>query len=331
MSVATIEKLVKEGVVVKASEMRPLERVPTGSLSLDYVLNGGWVKGAIHLIVGMEGVGKSTLAMTAIRQIQQQDENAQALVLDLERSWFVERLRDWNIDLNRVDIARPSSLETAYDLAFCGVERYEIIVIDSISAIASEAEARASVAEKQYAPGAREANAFLRRLLSSLNGAKHNPLIIILSQVRDVLGFAGKYSPVGGHGVKHYCHVWLDLHLRGYVTVEAGENKIKVGQLISFRCEKSKVGAPFRVAESILIFSPYKHLKPPTFDPYFEVMVWGERLGVITHRGAWYYCNLDGKEIRWQGREGIYAQPIEVIKELWEYLRPRVLAFSIKG
>jgi len=325
-----IERLMKEGVVIKASEMPPIERIPTGSLSADYVLGGGWVKGAIHLLVGMEGFGKSTLAMTAIKQLQIKDENATALVIDMERSWFKERLVDWDIDLNRVDIARPSTLETAYDIAFKGVEAYDLIVVDSISAIASEAEAKASVAERQYAPGAREANAFLRRLLSILNATKRAPIIFTLSQVRDVINMAGKTAPVGGHGIKHYCHIWLDLHLRGYVNIESGDMKLRVGQLISLRCEKNKVAPPFKVAETILILLPYKHLKPPTFDHYFEAMVWGERLGVITHKGAWYYCTLNGKEVRWQGREGIYQQPFDFIHELIDHLRTLMFSGSKK-
>jgi RecA/RadA recombinase len=259
--------------------------------------------------------------MTAIKQLQLRDENATAIVLDLERSWFPERLRDWAIDLNRVDIARPSTLEQAYDIAFKGVEEYDVVVVDSIGAIASEAEAKASVAEKQYAPGAREANAFLRRLVSALNASPKNPYIFILSQVRDAMNFAGHTTPVGGHGIRHYCHIWLSMRLRGYVTIEVGDAKLQVGQLIQLRSEKNKTAPPFRIAETVLLLHPYKHLKPPTFDLYFEVLVWGEKYGLITHKGAWYSCILNGREIKWQGREGIYQQPKEIIDELVSALR----------
>jgi recombination protein RecA len=321
-----IEQLIKEGIVKRASDLPPLERLPSGSLSVDYVLGGGWVRGAIHFLVGSEGVGKSSLTMTAIRQLQQRDENATAIVLDLERSWFPERLKDWAIDLNRVDIARPSTLEQAYDIAFKGVEEYDVVVIDSIGAIASEAEAKASVAEKQYAPGAREANAFLRRIVSALNGSPKNPYIFILSQVRDTMNFAGHTTPVGGHGIRHYSHIWLNMRLRGYVTIEVGDAKLQVGQLIQIRSEKNKTASPFRIAELVLLLHPYKHLKPPTFDLYFEVLVWGEKFGLINHKGAWYSCVVGDKEIKWQGREGIYQQPKEVIDELVGVLREQILA-----
>jgi len=321
-----VEDLIKAGIIRRASDLPPLERLPSGSLSVDYVTGGGWVRGAIHLLVGSEGVGKSTLTMTAIKQMQLRDGEARALVLDLERSWFPERLRDWEIDLNRVDIARPQTLEQAYDIAFKGVETYDAVVIDSISAIASEVEARASVAERQYAPGAREANAFLRRLLSTLNASPKNPYIFILSQVRDVINMMGRTAPVGGHGIRHYCHIWLDMHLRGYVTIEVGDTKLRVGQLIALRCEKNKTAAPFHLAETVLLLHPYKHLKPPTFDLYFEALVWGEKYGLVTHKGAWYSCTLNGKEIKWQGREGIYQQPKEVIETLISALRELMVA-----
>ncbi len=171
----------------------------------------------------------------------------------------------------------------------------------------------------------------MRRVLSKLNASNANTIIVLISQVRDTLNQpAAGFSPVGGHGLRHYAHVWLDFKIRGRVTVEVGDarqtTKQHIGIMVSVTSLKNKTAPPFRTAEFVLILHPYKTITPPALDPYYDVFVWGERLGVITHKGAWY--DVVGWNWKWHGREGFYTQPLEKVLALQKALRDIVLNYS---
>src|SRR6476659_5046186 len=40
---------------------QPLERVPTGITNLDLILNGGFLRGGVYMVVGAPGAGKTVL------------------------------------------------------------------------------------------------------------------------------------------------------------------------------------------------------------------------------------------------------------------------------
>jgi len=313
----TWEQLIKKGLVKRASELTTLKRLSSHNISVDYVLGGGWVFGGIHLLSGIEGVGKSSLAMSVCQRLQQDYPDALTLVVDLERAWFIERLMEWNLDLNRINLARPSTLEEAYDLILSGMEHCALVVVDSVGAIAGMAEADTSVKERQYAVGVRELNAFLRRMVSILNRLPNPPIILLLSQVRAVIGHPGNdYAPLGGHGLRHYAHIWLEMRHRGRLMIETakGEDKEVVGFLLSITSRKNKTAPSHRTAEAVLLIKPFKTLKPPAWDYYFDLLTWGLRVGVIRQSGSWFEVPEIG--LRWQGKEQIYNLPYDVVEQL---------------
>ncbi len=328
-----LEKLRKEGLVVKASELAPLERLSCGNISMDYITGGGWLRGGIHLLAGPEGVGKSSLVAHSIRA-GQRTADATAIVIDLETSWSREWLQAWNLDLEKIHIARGfASLEDAYDALVGSIGYYDFVVLDSLSAIAAEAEASASVKERQYAPGAREANALLRRLVARHNaiqrqvqsGNLKNSIIVIISQVREMIGGAPSgqsYTPVGGHGIRHLAHIWIDCRVKERLKDDDGR---VIAFEIALRTLKNKTAPNFRVAFARLVIRPYEGLTPPTFDPYWDLLVWGELTGIIKRSGAWYAVDGNDK-LRWQGANGIYRLPQEVV----DMLQSRIYPLAIK-
>ena len=64
----------KEAVSIGGSSkaFRDIERIKTGSMSLDIALTGGYAKGRIVEIYGPESSGKTTLALHAIAECQKE-------------------------------------------------------------------------------------------------------------------------------------------------------------------------------------------------------------------------------------------------------------------
>lgn len=107
------------------------KRLPSGSLELDRVLGGGIVPGAIMLIGGEPGIGKSTLMLQVALQIK----NTKVLYISGEESELQLRMR-----ANRLGLDHPECYiltETDTSVIFQHIEALQpgMVVIDSIQTL----------------------------------------------------------------------------------------------------------------------------------------------------------------------------------------------------
>lgn len=146
------------GGVQLLSEVETTEapRTPSGSEEFDRVLGGGLVRGAVVLIGGDPGIGKSTLLLQVLAHLGQAqrvlyvsgEESAQQIAL---------RARRLAVDAGAMRLLAEINMETI--LATLAKEQPEFVVIDSIQTVYSE--------QLQSAPGSvaqvRECSAQLTR------------------------------------------------------------------------------------------------------------------------------------------------------------------------
>jgi len=146
---------------------RETDRLNTGSLELDRVLGGGLVPGSVVLIGGDPGVGKSTLLLQALADI---NKRAPVLYVSGEESAEQLALRARRLDLAKSDMNLLAENRMEQILATIGNQAGLVVVIDSIQTVFSDL--------LQSAPGSvaqvRECAAQLVRL------AKHRGLSLFL-------------------------------------------------------------------------------------------------------------------------------------------------------
>ncbi|HVC74845.1 MAG TPA: DNA repair protein RadA [Mycobacteriales bacterium] len=108
--------------------------VPTGVDELDRVLGGGMVPGAVVLMAGEPGVGKSTLLLDVAARFA---ERARALYVTGEESTAQVRLRADRIGALRDELFLAAETDLAAVLGHVDAVKPDLLVVDSVQTIAS--------------------------------------------------------------------------------------------------------------------------------------------------------------------------------------------------
>ena len=154
--------LAGSGKLQRLSEVTTREetRVPTGVAEFDRVLGGGLVAGAVVLIGGDPGIGKSTLMLQALCAM---GANHKVLYVSGEESAQQIALRARRLALDAAALHQIAEINLEKILALLQAEKPAVAVIDSIQTLYSEV--------LQSAPGSvaqvRECAAQLTRLAKS--------------------------------------------------------------------------------------------------------------------------------------------------------------------
>ena len=117
LAIAQITKQFGDGSIMKLGETPKMdvELLPSGSLSLDLALGGGWPKGRIIEIYGPESSGKTTLALHAIAEMQKQ--GGQAAFIDAEHALDPVYASKLGVNINELLLSQPDNGEQALEIA----------------------------------------------------------------------------------------------------------------------------------------------------------------------------------------------------------------------
>ena len=132
LAIAQITKQFGDGSIMKLGETPKMdvELLPSGSLSLDLALGGGWPKGRIIEIYGPESSGKTTLALHAIAEMQKM--GGQAAFIDAEHALDPAYAKKIGVDTANLLISQPDNGEQALEICETLVRSnaVDLIVVD---------------------------------------------------------------------------------------------------------------------------------------------------------------------------------------------------------
>ncbi|MGY1707209.1 DNA repair protein RadA [Geodermatophilus sp. SYSU D00697] len=124
-------------VPIAQVELASARAVPTGIDELDRVLGGGLVPGAVLLVAGEPGVGKSTLLLEVAHRVAAA--NGPALVVSGEESAAQVRLRAERIGALHEDLYLAAETELSAVLAHVEQVNPSLLVLDSVQTVRSPA------------------------------------------------------------------------------------------------------------------------------------------------------------------------------------------------
>lgn len=307
LAIAQITKQFGDGSIMKLGADRNIdvELLPSGSLSLDLALGGGYPKGRIIEIYGPESSGKTTLALHAIAEIQKQ--GGQAAFIDAEHALDPAYARKIGVDTANLLISQPDNGEQALEITETLVRSgaVDLIVVDSVAALVPQAEIDGDMGDAQMGLQARLMSQAMRKLTGIISKSKAT--VIFINQIRMKIGvmFGNPETTTGGNALKFYASVRIDIRRIG--QIKAGDNIS--GNRTKVKVVKNKIAAPFRTAEFDIMYNE-------GISKTGDILDLAVQYGVVDKAGA--FLKYNGETLG-QGREAVkklFKEKPELMEEI---------------
>ena len=310
-----ITKQFGDGSIMRLGEAKKVdvELLPSGSLSLDIALGGGYPKGRIIEIYGPESSGKTTLTLHAIAEMQKQ--GGTAAFIDAEHALDPAYAKKLGVDTDNLLVSQPDNGEQALEICETLVRSnaVDLIVVDSVAALVPQAEIDGDMGDSHMGLQARLMSQALRKLTGIINKSKAT--VIFINQIRMKIGvmFGNPETTTGGNALKFYASVRADIRRIG--QIKEGDNVI--GNRTRVKIVKNKIAPPFRVAEFDIMYNE-------GISKTGDVLDLAVQYGVVGKAGAWFDYN-DAKigQGREQTKKYLKEHP-DVLAEIDDKVREKV-------
>jgi recombination protein RecA len=280
-AVSELDKAFGKGSIMQMKKAPKIEvaTVPTGVYTLDHkVLGvGGFPKGRIIEVYGMEASGKTTTALLAIGSAQQH--GGAAALIDTEHAFDPGWATKNGVNVDDLFVSQPDYGEQALQIVerLLETHSFEIIVVDSVAALVPKAELDGEIGDANMGMQARLMSQAMRKLTGLVS--KSNTVLLFTNQLREKVGvfFGSPEVTSGGKALKFYASVRLDVRRIGAIK----EGDVVIGAKTRIKAVKNKVAAPFRETEIELLFATGVDRLGNLVDAAIDAKI-------IERSGAWF-------------------------------------------
>lgn len=322
------------------------ETISTGIDLIDAILGGGFGIGALSIIVGQPGSGKSMLAIQTLGQGERQfaetktDPGLMGFFLDSEEATTKIRLR--NLGVKRPKIYTDVTVEKVFKLVeglsvFTQEKKLKnpsIVVWDSIANTLSQKERETDDPNTVIGYKARLLSILVPKYVAKC--AQNRICLLAVNQLRDVITI-GQFAPP------------KDLKLMSHTKDMPGGNVLKFNAFQLLEMKVKSVIAPGKTYDSNKygfegVIVKMKCVKNKLFQPNVEIDVVGSFVNGFSnfwtnfnflkdnkrlHTGAWnYLISLPDKKFRMKDGPSLYAEDAE-FKEAYDKASKEVIEAEI--
>lgn len=258
----------------------PIEKHPTissGSIAINYALNGGWALGKIIEIFGENQSGKTTIALHAIFEAQKLGQRA--AFIDMEHALNLEYAETLGVDVKNLLHSQPDTGEEALGIAEELVRLgIEMICFDSVAAMIPKSELEGEYGESKMGLHSRMMSQGMRKITGVANKAKAT--LIFINQTRLKIGvvFGDPTTTTGGEAMKFYSSQRIHILASTKLKDENGEI---YGQETTVKVVKNKIGKPHIKVKINIIYGQ-------GIDSLGEIIDVAVDLGIIEKKGSFF-------------------------------------------
>ena len=236
----------------------PIEVIPTGAFLLDCATGvGGFPRGRLVELFGLESSGKSTISLSTAKNCQRLT-GLPVLYLDYEHAFDISYAEKIGVDTSEsmFILSQPESLEQGMSVAeyFIEQELVGLTIVDSLAAMVSEKELTTEIGHNSVALQARAMASLLKRLTHKIH--KSNSCVLFINQLREGIatmpGRPARRTTPGGRALKFYASMRIELaaveSVKGKVTDVLTGKTIDgpAGVKINAKVVKNKLARPFQ-------------------------------------------------------------------------------------
>ena len=285
--------------------------IPVGP-SLDIALNGGIPEGSFVVFTGQPKCGKTTTSL-AFAATAQKKEYGHGTFKDGRQVYYLNiegrlKKRDLEgipgLDLSKFHIigSQQGKILHAEEYLQIGERIINeipgcVLIIDSYSALCTEAEITSDMDKMQRADGAKLLAKFCRKVANVIPVNK-NIVIGITHLMGNPTGYGAEFKEKSGQAIAYQTDI--KLRAKTFNPWIVGTDNTQIGQEIEWQVICSALGPPGAVTTSYIRYGQ-------GIDRYTELINLASDIGIINKGGAWYtITNLDDKP-KFQGTEKVRA------------------------
>jgi recombination protein RecA len=273
------------------------------SPSLDMVLNGGIPEGSFVVLTGQPKCGKTTTSLDFAATAQKQEYQGnlkttrEVYYLNIEgrlKKRDLEGIPGLNLDKFHVIGSQQGKILHAEEYLQIA-ERIineipgSVLIIDSYSALCTEAEITSEMDKMQRADGAKLLAKFCRKVANVIPVNK-NIVIGITHLMGNPTGYGAEFKEKSGQAIAYQTDIKLRAKTFKPWTLSADSTQI--GQEIEWQVVCSALGPPGGSTTSYIRYGS-------GIDKYVELLNFAIDIGIINKGGAWYTYNTE----KFQGME----------------------------
>jgi recombination protein RecA len=313
LALESIEKQYGKGSIMKLGESThaKVETIPSGAISLDLALGGGFPRGRVIEVYGPESSGKTTLTLHAIAEVQKR--GGTAAFIDAEHALDPSYAKRIGVDVDNLLLSQPDNGEQALEITETLVRSnaVDLIVVDSVAALVPRAEIEGDMGDSLPGLQARLMSQALRKLTSVISRSKAT--VIFINQIRMKIGvmFGNPETTTGGNALKFYASVRCDIRRIGQIKAADAV----IGNRTRVKVVKNKIAPPFREAEFDIMYNE-------GISKSGDILDQATARNIVDKSGAWFAYN-DAKI--GQGREAA-KQYLQDNPEVMEEIAKKVIA-----
>lgn len=283
-------------VMLGSDKSLVVERLRTGVLPIDHLLDGGIPRGRFTEIFGAYSTLKSYIALCCIAETQKS--GGVCAIVDTEHAYDPEWAALLGVDTDNLIYQAPETGEEAVDVSEVLIRSgVDLIVWDSVAATVPQAESTKRMSKESVQP-ARLA-ALMSLGMRKLTAANRNTAVLFINQTRLNVGmvFGDPETVPGGKALPFYASYRLALRKAGKNkeskdTYDDTGKKVTVNEITGHKIratlEKSKLSAPSR--DVLFTFD----LAAGRVDEVGYMLAAGLERGIIMHEGrSWWTTNSD--------------------------------------